>query len=78
MKPSGLALGSPWLHISARAGGSPIPGALGGFDSDRDSELDGTDLRREPLEVRKATLASICARAATGYVSTSTWTTTAG
>ena len=27
MKPSGLALGSPWLHISARAGGSPIPGA---------------------------------------------------
>ena len=27
MKPSGLALGSPWLHMSARAGGSPIPSA---------------------------------------------------
>src|ERR1700730_3312593 len=29
-------------------------------------ELDGDDLRREPLEVRKATLASLLARAAAG------------
>ena len=29
-------------------------------------ELDGEDLRREPLEVRKATLASVIARAASG------------
>jgi bifunctional non-homologous end joining protein LigD len=29
-------------------------------------ELNGDDLRREPIEVRKATLASILARAATG------------
>jgi bifunctional non-homologous end joining protein LigD len=29
-------------------------------------ELDGTDLRREPLEVRKATLASVLAEAAPG------------
>ena len=29
-------------------------------------ELDGDDLRREPLEVRKATLASLLARAASG------------
>ena len=29
-------------------------------------ELDGEDLRREPLEVRKATLASLLARAASG------------
>jgi ATP-dependent DNA ligase len=28
-------------------------------------ELDGTDLRREPIEVRKATLASILRKAAT-------------
>jgi bifunctional non-homologous end joining protein LigD len=29
-------------------------------------ELDGDDLRREPLELRKATLASLLARAAAG------------
>src|SRR5262252_5184190 len=29
-------------------------------------ELDGRDLRREPLEVRKATLASVLRKAATG------------
>jgi bifunctional non-homologous end joining protein LigD len=29
-------------------------------------ELDGDDLRRDPLAVRKATLASLLARAATG------------
>ena len=29
-------------------------------------ELDGTDMRREPIEVRKATLATSCARAARG------------
>ena len=39
-------------------------------------ELDGTDLRREPIEVRKATLASILRKAATASVSTSTWSTT--
>ena len=29
-------------------------------------EIDGTDMRREPIEVRKATLATSCARAARG------------
>jgi bifunctional non-homologous end joining protein LigD len=29
-------------------------------------ELDGDDLRREPLEVRKATLASVLAKAGSG------------
>jgi ATP-dependent DNA ligase len=29
-------------------------------------ELDGADLRREPLEVRKATLANLLARASSG------------
>ena len=36
-------------------------------------ELDGTDMRREPIEVRKATLASILRKAGTVFVSTSTW-----
>jgi len=37
-------------------------------------ELDGEDLRRDPLVVRKATLASVLARAAPGLGSPSTWT----
>jgi ATP-dependent DNA ligase len=37
-------------------------------------ELKGDDLRRDPLAVRKATLASLLARAAPGCGSTSTWT----
>src|SRR4051794_11985602 len=32
-------------------------------------ELDGEDLRREPLEVRKATIASVIARAASAVAS---------
>jgi ATP-dependent DNA ligase len=43
-------------------------------------ELDGTDLRREPIEVRKATLASILRkslRAGTACASMKTWGTTA-
>ena len=38
-------------------------------------ELDGTDLRREPIEVRKATLASILRKARRGFGSTNTWRT---
>ena len=41
-------------------------------------ELDGADLRREPLEVRKTYSRLSRARAATGYVATSSWHTTAG
>jgi bifunctional non-homologous end joining protein LigD len=40
-------------------------------------ELNGTDMRREPIEVRKATLASILRKAATACSSTSIWSTTA-
>ena len=39
-------------------------------------ELNGTDMRREPIEVRKATLASIL-RKPTACASTSIWSTTA-
>jgi ATP-dependent DNA ligase len=38
-------------------------------------ELDGTDLRREPIEVRKATLASIVRKSRPGV---RLWNTTAG
>jgi hypothetical protein len=38
-------------------------------------ELNGADLRREPIEVRKATLASILRRPAPECGSTSTWST---
>ena len=39
MKPSGLALGSPWLHTCQPEPGALLflPLVLGGFDSDRDS-----------------------------------------
>src|SRR5262249_895974 len=40
-------------------------------------ELNGDDLRRDPLDVRKATLASIVAKAAPGISSTNTWRATA-
>ena len=39
-------------------------------------ELDGTDMRREPIEVRKATLASILRKSRHGVVLTCTWSTT--
>ena len=42
--------------MSCGAGGNEVDAFLYAFDL---LELDGTDLRREPLEVRKATLASI-------------------
>jgi ATP dependent DNA ligase-like protein len=38
-------------------------------------ELNGDDLRREPLEVRKATLASVLAKTRPGCSSMSTWHT---
>ena len=38
-------------------------------------ELNGTDLRREPIEVRKATLASILRNTGQGCASTNTWST---
>ena len=41
-------------------------------------ELDGDDLRRDPLAVRKATLASLLARSAPTCASTSTSTSTTG
>jgi len=41
-------------------------------------ELDGTDMRREPIEVRKATLASILRKARHGSASTSTSSTRTG
>jgi ATP-dependent DNA ligase len=41
-------------------------------------ELDGTDLRREPIETRKATLAASCARPGAASGSMSTWRTIAG
>jgi ATP-dependent DNA ligase len=36
-------------------------------------ELNGEDLRRNPLDVRKATLASLLARTSLGYGSTFIW-----
>jgi hypothetical protein len=38
-------------------------------------ELDGTDMRREPIEVRKATLAIILRKSRPGVPLTSTWST---
>ena len=38
-------------------------------------ELDGADMRREPIEVRKATLASILRKSRDGCASTSIWST---
>jgi ATP-dependent DNA ligase len=40
-------------------------------------ELNGDDLRRDPLEVRKATLVSIVAKASPAFASTSIWRATA-
>src|SRR4051812_15121007 len=55
--------GSPTLTVSAIAGTNDGGVFLYAFDL---MELDGEDLRREPLEERKATLASVIARAALG------------
>ena len=41
-------------------------------------ELNGQDSRREPLEARKATLASVLAKAGSACGSMSTWSTTTG
>src|SRR5215510_13144027 len=41
-------------------------------------ELNGDDLRREPLEVRKATLASVLSKAGRACGSMSTWSTMTG
>src|SRR3954462_3420513 len=41
-------------------------------------ELDGTDLRREPIEVRRQRSQASCGKAATACAGTSTWSTTAG
>jgi ATP-dependent DNA ligase len=38
-------------------------------------ELNGTDLRREPIEVRKATLASILRKSRPGVRLSVTWST---
>jgi ATP-dependent DNA ligase len=38
------------------------------------ADIDGEDMRRDPLAVRKATLASLLARASSACGSMSTWT----
>ena len=67
--------GLPAFESCAAAGTRPSA-FLYAFDL---LELDGTDLRREPIEVRKATLASILRKSRPRRcASTSTWRTTAG